>query len=235
MIDRAKIQQFWDSRANTYGQVRFESVANLEQDDSNVRLKIAEETERVSDWIGDLAGRRVLDLGAGVGQWAFRLAARGAHVTAVERSQPLVDIGRAEVAARGSANVEFVCAPAESYRPDHRFDLVFVSGLFVYLDDEQADELMDNLPYMVHPAARVLVRDGSGVGRRHEIDDRWSEHLEANYSAVYRTPGEYESLFAARGFSLVRSENMFPEGHPLNKYPETRLRLFVFDCSKVHT
>jgi hypothetical protein len=35
-------------------------------------------------------------------------------------------------------------------------------------------------------------------------------------------------MFAAAGFSIVRDENMFEEGSPLNKYPETRLRIYQF-------
>jgi hypothetical protein len=74
----------------------------------------------------------------------------------------------------------------------------------------------------------VLLRDGTGVAGRHEINSRMSEHLQSLYSAVYRTREEYLELFAGKGFSLLRDENMFDEGCPLNKYPETRLRLYRF-------
>ena len=44
------------------------------------------------------------------------------------------------------------------------------------------------------------------------------------YSGEQRLRGE----LAGFNFELLRDENMFEEGHPLNKYPETRLRLFLF-------
>ena len=192
-------------------------------------FKIRLETEKVFDWLGDLEGLRVLDLGAGVGQWTFRFSGRGAGtVTAVEYSEPLVEIGRREAHERGALNVNFVASPAERYVPHQKYDIVFISGLFVYLTDEQAAELMTQLPKACRPDTKVLLRDGTGISKRHEIDDQHSEHLQTLYSAIYRTKNDYRRLFAEAGFMLFRDENMFPEGNPLNKYPETRLRLYEF-------
>ena len=229
MIDRQKVRSFWDARAASYKTLPFESVANLEQDAGNLELKIRLETEKIFDWLGDLEGLNVLDLGAGVGQWTFRFSERGAAaVTAVEYSKPLVEIGRREAFQRGAQGVKFVASPAEKYVPRRKFDIVFISGLFVYLTDEQAAELMTHLPEACRPETRVLVRDGTGISKRHEIDDQHSKHLQTLYSATYRTRDEYRRLFAEAGFRLPRDENMFPEGNPLNKYPETRLRVYEF-------
>lgn len=229
MIDPDKVREFWESRAATLGQVAFESIANLEQDPQNLRLKIDDETRKVFDWLPPLQGLRVLDLGAGVGQWSFRLADRGAaEVVAVEYASGLVEIGRAEVARRQCRTVRFVESSAEAYEADRPFDLVFISGLFVYLNDDQADRLLARLPAMVAPGGTLLLRDGTGRFARHEIDDRPSAHLGRNYSATYRTREQYIAAVQARGFACRRDDNMFPEGHPLNKYPETRLRLYEF-------
>lgn len=229
MLDPVKVRSFWEGRAATLGEVAFESIANLEQDPGNLRLKIDDETRKVFGWLPPLQGLRVLDLGAGVGQWSFRLAAQGAgEVVAVEYARGLVEIGRREAAARGLEHVRFVQSAAEDFRSERPFDLVFISGLFVYLNDDQAEGLVARLPGFMQPGATLLLRDGTGIAARHEIDDRPSQHLGQNYSATYRTREQYLSLLAGVGLGCVRDENMFPEGHPLNKYPETRLRLYDF-------
>lgn len=229
MIDQDKVKRFWEGRAAALHTVAFESVANLEQDSANLELKINDETAKVFDWLPDMAGLTVLDLGAGVGQWSFRFAERGAErVLAVEYAQGLAAIGREEALRREMPQVEFQICSAEDFDTEERFDLVFISGLFVYLNDDQAERLLARLARFVRPGGLLMLRDGTGIAGRHEIDDRFSAHLGERYSATYRTREEYVTAITRAGFTLLREENMFPEGHPLNKYPETRLRLYLF-------
>lgn len=229
MINPEKVKQFWDSRAKVYTKVALESVANLEQDPANLQRKIDDETTKVFSWLADISGRSVLDLGAGVGQWSFRFAERGANkVLAVEYAAGLAEIGRSEAVQRNMPQVEFVVSAAEKFNSQQPFDLVFISGLFVYLNDDQASELLAKLQSFVSDGGLLLLRDGTSIHGRHEIDDRFSEHLGQNYSATYRSAAEYINAFSDAGFDCIKDENMFAEGHPLNKYPETRLRLFLF-------
>lgn len=227
MIDRDKVKAFWDARADTFGTLDFNSIANLEQDPDNLALKVKLESEKVFRYLPSVAGTTVLDLGAGVGQWAFRFVEKGAaRVTAVEYSASLAEIGRREAQHRGATNLEFVVSAAEDYASRTAFDIIFISGLFVYLNDDQALRLTANLAKLCRASTRVILRDGTAVATRYEIDNRFSEHLQTHYSAIYRTAEEYKVLFAKHGFQLLRHENMFEEGCPLNKYPETRLRIY---------
>jgi cyclopropane fatty-acyl-phospholipid synthase-like methyltransferase len=229
MLDPIKVKDFWEKRADTFQTVAFESIANLEQDPEYLKLKIKDETEKVFGWLPDIKGKRILDLGAGVGQWSFRFSARMAGlVTAVEFTKSLANIGIEEIRRRQCTNVEFIVSLAEQFHSNETYDIIFISGLFVYLNDDQAEALIAKLPSLCHPDTIVLLRDGVGVASRYEINNRFSEHLQAYYSATYRTREQYQALFEHAGFVLNRTENMFPDGHPLNKYPETRLCLYLF-------
>jgi len=52
--------------------------------------------------------------------------------------------------------------------------------------------------------------------------------LETTYSAIYRTREELIEIFKKIGFQLIKDEDMFPEGSVLNKFPNTRLRIYKF-------
>lgn len=229
-IDKNKVKAFWDARAQKLNEVSFESIANLEEDPKNLQLKISLETQKVFAYLGEVAGRSIVDLGAGVGQWTFRFMERRASwVTAVEYSADLAEIGRKEAARRGADNVEFVVSPAENFTAHRTYDIVFISGLFVYMNDDQAEKLTASLSALCAEETIVLLRDGTSImDGRHEIDNRKSEHLQAMYSATYRTRAQYLDLFTRHGFALLKDENMFDESCPLNKYPETRLRIYKF-------
>jgi ubiquinone/menaquinone biosynthesis C-methylase UbiE len=229
MMDKTKVKEFWDKRARKYQSLPFESIVNLEEDPENLQLKISLETEKVFNWLGNVEGLRVLDLGAGVGQWAFRLVEEGAKsVTAVEYSADLVEIGQREAKERKISNVEFIVSPAEDFIASNYYDVIFISGLFVYMGDDQADKLMNNISLACHSGTTVLLRDGTAIEGRFEINNRMSEHLQTEYSASYRTRQEYFEIFERNDFKLLRDEHMFDEGCPLNKYPETRLRIYLF-------
>ncbi len=229
MLDPSSIKSFWDNRSNTYKKIPFESIANLEQDPYNLELKIKEEKSKIFNWLPDIKDKNILDLGAGVGQWAFRFAEKKPRkITAVEFSENLALIGQNEAKRLGIENINFVVSPAESFNIQELFDIIFISGLFVYLNDDQAETLVANLKYLSDKKSVILVRDGTSVNTRYEINNKFSEHLQEKYSATYRTVAEYIDLFNKNEFKLIKDKNMFPEGHPLNKYPETRLRLFLF-------
>ena len=120
-------------------------------------------------------------------------------------------------------------SPAEDFQAKRTYDIVFISGLFVYMNDDQAEKFAASLPALCSPQTVVLLRDGTSIlEHRHEIDNRRSEHLQAMYSATYRTRAQYLDLFTRNGLELRRDENMFDESCPLNKYPETRLRIYQF-------
>src|SRR3954462_11003045 len=61
-------------------------------------LPAAEELIRVA---APSAGERVLDVGCGTGNAALLAAARGARVTGVDPAPRLLDVARAQAAARG--------------------------------------------------------------------------------------------------------------------------------------
>jgi SAM-dependent methyltransferase len=74
---------------------------------------------------GDVAGRRVLDVGSGVGATGLALAARGAAVVALDLTPAMLEAARAQAAARGLVNFETRLGDAATLPfPDASFDIV---------------------------------------------------------------------------------------------------------------
>ncbi len=79
--------------------------------------------------VGEVAGRRVLDVGCGTGRQSLRLAERGAIVTGIDFSEGML----ARAAAKpGAARVSWVRHDAEAMLPfaDGAFDII-VNGLML--------------------------------------------------------------------------------------------------------
>jgi 16S rRNA (cytosine967-C5)-methyltransferase len=77
--------------------------------------------------LGDVRGKRVLDLCAAPGGKTLQLAAAGAHVTAVDKSEARLKRLR-ENLARTKLTAEVVCADALKYRSSEPFDAVLLDA-----------------------------------------------------------------------------------------------------------
>jgi len=84
--------------------------------------------------LGAVAGRRVLDAGAGTGYLSRLLAARGAVVTAVEPAGGLFSYGAAREAELGQG-IEWVQADLTSWESGPVFDVVIASMVFLSIPD----------------------------------------------------------------------------------------------------
>ncbi|MFJ5708169.1 class I SAM-dependent methyltransferase [Streptomyces sp. NPDC093105] len=104
------------------------------------------------DVLGDVAGLRVLDLGAGVGRHAAHLAARGAAVTAVDASP--TQHQRALARYPDTPGLRLVCADAVDHlREADPYDLVYsVSGI-PFMDPHR---LLPSLADGLTPGGRLV-------------------------------------------------------------------------------
>ncbi len=79
--------------------------------------------------LGDVKGKRVADLCAAPGGKAMQLAAAGAKVTALDRSQPRLKVMRENLArTRLEDAVETLCLDALAYAPSEKFPLVLIDA-----------------------------------------------------------------------------------------------------------
>jgi len=104
--------------------------------------------------VGPRKGMRILDLAAGTGTSSVAFAKHGAHVTAADFSQGMLDEGARRHA--GNDNIEFVWADATDLPfEDASFDAASMSfGLRNVVDPQQA---LRELCRVVKPGGRVVI------------------------------------------------------------------------------
>jgi phosphoethanolamine N-methyltransferase len=90
----------------------------------------------------DLRGKRVLDIGCGIGGIDILLVQQhgAAHITAIDVEQPLLERAQAVAEQAGvAAAIDFVhVAPGPLPFDDERFDLVFSKDSMIHIPDKQA-------------------------------------------------------------------------------------------------
>lgn len=124
--------------------------------------------------------RHVLDVGAGQGTQALRLAARGHHVTALDASRDLLRL--LEAGIQPGMTVRTILARAERlgelFEPG-RFDVVLCHGVLMYADDP--GPLLTDLARLLAPGGvlSLLVRNGDALAMRPGLMGAWGEAVRA--------------------------------------------------------
>src|SRR5437588_1250031 len=84
------------------------------------------------DYLGDLRGKRVLDVGCGSGPYLVEALKRGAlHVTGIDPAPRMLDLAHQRVAQQtgGGERLELVEGYFPDTCPDERFDAAIVMGV----------------------------------------------------------------------------------------------------------
>lgn len=152
---------------------------------------------------GDVAGRRVLDLGCGEGAYARELARRGARVTGVDGSVRLVEVARQRTAAAGlDVDYHRMNASVLDRIAAGSFDLIVASMIFMNVEDypgaiREAHRVLaaggELCMSITHPCFSAPVSDwvgGKGRHPRHFAIDRYFERIAWNdrIAPTFRTP-----------------------------------------------
>ena len=148
--------------------------------------RLAKEQRTIRRWLDavDHSGK-ILDVGCGAGAWVEIFANRYDGVIGIERSQLMVEAAKSRVAHL--SNAEIITGDGRTDLPDGHYDMIFVGGLFMYLGDSDAMELLDALKKRLDTGGVIVLRESTvrtGVLL-----------ATGEYQAIYRSVDSYRQLF----------------------------------------
>jgi len=225
-VDTVYMREFWEKRTHTHK--LNEGLTNLEDDTELLRLKMQKEIPKLEEYLAPTKDMTMLDLGSGYGTWAFHFTNKVKAVHAIDYIKGMVKLGKQRAKDENVKNVHFSQSSAQEFTSNIKYDLVLLSGICLYLNDADMRQMLKRMKEYTKPGTILVLRDSTGLKGRHVIEKEYSERLQTMYSATYRTRDEYIALFAQIGFELLQDDDMFEEGSPLNRYAETRLRIYKF-------
>jgi SAM-dependent methyltransferase len=116
----------------------------------------------IADFLGDLRGREVLELGSGAGEMTTLLALGGAHVTAIDISPASIALGHRRARLhRVDAAIDFVVAAGEELPLGAaRFDVVVGKAVLHHLD---AGRAAPELHRVLRPGGRAAFAEPLGT------------------------------------------------------------------------
>ncbi|MCK6450989.1 MAG: class I SAM-dependent methyltransferase [Alphaproteobacteria bacterium] len=118
---------------------------------------ITEAIERrlILELVGDVAGRRVLDVGCGDGALAVELSQRGAAVAGIDSSRAMIEAAR-RLAERRRVDIDFRAATAERLPfPAEQFDVVVAVTILCFVED--AAPVFREMARVLRPGGRLVI------------------------------------------------------------------------------
>jgi SAM-dependent methyltransferase len=169
---------------------------------------------------GDLAGRRVLELGSAAGLLTEALADAGADVLGVDREPRLVELAQERLGNRARVEVHDLHDPLDLV-PDASVDVVAASLVLHYLPD-WAPLLAEVRRCLVpggalvlsihHPITGWRLSDGADYHRTELVEERWDWDGTPVTARMWRRPvsAVFGSLRAA-GFAIDVVDEPLPD------------------------
>lgn len=142
----------------------------------------------------------VLDLGSGIGYWAEHFAQHFAKIVAVEASTPLYEALTKRCAPY--PNVKTIQGDVLFFEPEDRYELVFLGGLLMYLNEGDVIGLLRKLVPCLKPGGMIVCRETTvrrGVVTR-----------DGDYQAVYRSVATYTRIFNECGLAVEKTKRNSP-------------------------
>ena len=191
-IDYTVVQRYFQAvGGNSAATASYMAHAQDLPEDS-VRFRMRKEIETIADWLEAVPRvGRVLDLGCGAGTWTKIFADRYESVVGIEKSSSMVSAARTLLAPFPSA--EIVEGDVLEDLPAGPFDLIFLGGLCMYLNDSDAVALLRSLRERLASGASIVLRESTVP--RGRVTPR------GDYQAVYRNVDLYQDLFLEAGFA----------------------------------
>jgi malonyl-CoA O-methyltransferase len=169
---------------------------------------VALEGPALRDLWGDVAGKRVLDLGCGTGRHTLALAEAGARVTALDQSPEMM--ARAFTKLGGHA-VEWVLheLPGPLPFPDATFDMVVMGLVAVHVADLTA--LLAEANRVLRPGGRCVLSalhaDRTAGGQRARFIDP-ATGVRRPITTYHRTAADYHDAADTAGLVVVAERTL---------------------------
>ncbi len=196
-IDMKKAQNFFENRFSKDNPVA--SVMLRSSPDNVAKKRDENEAKLIKSLIDFNKPQKILDIGCGYGRLAMHFKDMILRYDGIDSSNTYINAGKELF--KEYKNVHFHTMLA------HKLDknvlpsdcnTVFQTGLFVYLNDNAVKDVLKSLSGFVENKALFYCRESvSTISERLTLKDFHSEELQEEYSAIYRTPEEYEEFFAS--------------------------------------
>ena len=178
---------------------------------------------------------KVLDVACGIGRWADAIEMDINVYYGLDFSKDLIRIAQKR---NRKSNFYFYEEAADHVgkfvqeKDIGKFNVILIVGILMYLNDEEVNLLLKQIDEICEEHAIICIREPIGMEERLTLKDYFSDELQDNYNAIYRTQQEMlkfiKDNFVQTGFDITQQDFLFKEDD-LNNRKETRQYYYILE------
>ena len=195
VIDSEKIKNFWNNNAKKDSSLK-SVLLGYDFGENSADLHNRKETEIVLDFIGS-DKKTVLDIGCGIGRWAYNLKPVIKTYDGIDFSEEFVNAANSNF--KDFSEINFYCMPAveiDTVKLLEKYDAVIAAEVSMYINDDELHKLYGYINKLTGKGSLLYIQDTTSLlETRLTLKDFDSKELKTKYNAIYRTRAEYETLF----------------------------------------
>ncbi|ESO87855.1 hypothetical protein LOTGIDRAFT_219756 [Lottia gigantea] len=166
--------------------------------DSNAEELSKDEVPEIMSYLPDVANKRMVELGAGIGRFTNVLAQKAEHVVAVDFMEEFIE--KNKKLNNHMRNIDFKCQDVTKMElPDASVDIVFSNWLFMYLEDDEVQ--------LVYNKMLRWLKEGGHVFIRESCNRQSGNKPRQNNPTNYREDIKYDAMFSAANIPYDETHN----------------------------
>ena len=224
-INSNKVKGFFSDRANRDLESDLSIV--LFQDKETSEKRHIEEKNAFHEHI-DCSGKKVLEIGCGIGRWVETLHDKCESYMGIDYTEDMIDIANETI---DYDNCKFqvmsatdICDSELLIEPP--FDIIIISGVLMYINDDDLIKVMENINRVGSENKKLFIMEPIARKTRLTLTDFYSEGLDADYNAIYRTEEEYVECFENLNYNKLFSDYIFED---ISHHSETTNKFFIIE------
>ena len=175
-----------------------------------------------------LENKKILEIGCGTGRWAEVFHDKCDSYLGIDYSEDLIEIAKENY---NYDNCHFQVLSASQLDTadllvSAPFDIVIITGVLIYFNDDTIKKMIKDLNSLCASNKTIYIRETlSFLETRLTLKDFFSENLEADYNAIYRTDDEFlDFINGINGNITIETDEIFDE---LKNFTETGYKYFL--------
>lgn len=179
---------------------------------------------------------KILDIACGIGRWSDAICTDISEYCGIDFCEEFIEIAKDRNCllnnrffyVGSTKDIENILLANNK----GKYNCILLMGILIYLNDEDIKNTMLQIENVCENHAIICIREPIGANDRLTLKNNFSEELEANYNAIYRTKEElmryFEKYLLTKGFHLNESSYLFDKDE-LNNRKETVQYYFIFE------